>query len=221
MAVRRVIDLSMPLDERTPSYPGDPAPRLCAATTIARDGFNVTSLDVSSHVGTHCDAPYHFLEEGARIDELPFERFLGPGAVIDVTGLAPRTPITWEHLAPAAGDFGPGVIVLLRTAWDVHRETDVYFTHPFLDGDACARLLDLGVRTIGIDAINIDETPAGELDRATFRCHDGISRAEGVIVENLTGLGALYGVPRPMISVLPLHLPGADGAPTRAVAMVE
>src|SRR6185312_190939 len=138
MPVRRVIDLSMPLDERTPYYPGDPAPRLCVATTIARDGFNVTSLDVSSHLGTHCDAPYHFLEEGARIDELPFERFVGPGVVVDVTGLAPRTPITWEHLAPAADAFGPGVIVLLRTGWDVHRASDRYFTHPYLDGDACA-----------------------------------------------------------------------------------
>ena len=218
MAVRRVIDLSMPLDERTPYYPGDPAPRLCAATTIARDGFNVTSLDVSSHVGTHCDAPYHFLEEGARIDELPFERFLGPGVVVDVTGLAPRTPITWEHLAPHADTFGPGVIVLLRSGWDVHRESDTYFTHPYLDGDACARLLALGVRTIGIDAINIDETPAGDLDLERFRCHAQISAAGGVIVENLSGLGAID-FPAPVISVLPLRLAGGDGAPARAVAI--
>jgi kynurenine formamidase len=47
-----------------------------------------------------------------------------------------------------------------------------------------------------------------------------ISRAGGVIVENLTNLQALYGVERPLVSVLPLHLPGADGAPARAVAMV-
>ena len=97
--------------------------------------------------------------------------------MVDVTGLAPRTPITWEHLAPAADAFGPGVIVLLRTGWDVHRESDAYFTHPYLDGDACARLLALGVRTIGIDAINIDETPAGDLDLERFRCHAQISAA--------------------------------------------
>jgi kynurenine formamidase len=138
--------------------------------------------------------------------------------VVDVTGLAPRTPITWEHLAPAADAFGPGVIVLLRTGWDVHRASDTYFTHPFLDGGACARLLDLGVRTIGIDAINIDETPAGDLDLERFRCHAQISAAGGVIVENLAGLDAID-FPAPVISVLPLRLAGGDGAPARAVAI--
>jgi kynurenine formamidase len=218
MPVRRVIDLSMPLDERTPAYPGDPPPRFCVATTIAEDGFNVTSLDISSHAGTHCDAPFHFLESGARIDELPFERFVGTGVIVDATGLDPRTAIGWEVVAPYAAALRPGAIVLLHTGWDVHRGTDAYFTHPYLDGEACARILDAGVRTIGIDAINIDETPAGDLDLARFRCHAQISAADGVIVENLAGLGAVD-FPDPFVSVLPLRLAGGDGAPARAVAI--
>jgi kynurenine formamidase len=100
----------------------------------------------------------------------------------------------------------------------VHRESDTYFIHPYLDGDACARLLALGVRTIGIDAINIDETPAGDLDLERFRCHAQISAAGGVIVENLAGLDAID-FPAPLISVLPLRLAGGDGAPARAVAI--
>jgi len=218
MPIRRVIDLSMPLDERTPFYPGDPEPRICAATTIAAHGFNVSRLELGSHSGTHCDAPFHFRANGARIDELPLERFVGRGVVVDATGAGARTPIGWETIAPYAGALGPGAIVLLRTGWDVHRESEAYFAHPFLDGDACARLLELGVRTIGIDAINLDETPEGELDLARFRCHAQISDAGGVIVENLVGLGAID-FPDPIVSVLPLRIAGGDGAPARAVAI--
>jgi kynurenine formamidase len=218
MPIRRIIDLSMPLDERTPFYPGDPAPRVCAATTIAADGFNVSRLEIGSHSGTHCDAPLHFLEDGMPLDALPLERFAGPGVVVDVTGLEPRTPIGWDRLEPCAERLGPGALVLLHTGWDAHRVTEAYFDHPFLDGDACTELLERGVRTIGIDAINLDETPAGELDLARFRCHAQISAAGGVIVENLVGLG-LIDFADPLISVFPLHIPGGDGAPARAVAI--
>jgi kynurenine formamidase len=217
----RVVDLSIPIDETTPFYPGDPEPRVCAAATIAEDGFNVSKLDLGSHSGTHCDAPSHFLEDGLTLDQLPLERFVGLGIVVDATGLDSRGVIGWERLEPHADALGLGVMVLLHTGWDARRRDPSYFEHPFLDGDACERLLGLGVRTIGIDAINLDETPAGELDRATFRCHAAIARAEGVIVENLTNLQALYGIRPPLVSVLPLHLPGADGAPARAVALVD
>lgn len=216
----RLLDLSIPIDSTTPFYPGDPEPRVCVAATIARDGFNVSRLELGSHSGTHCDAPAHFLEDGLALDQLPLERFVGPGLLIDATGLEERAPIGWDRIAPQVDRVEPGAIVLLHTGWDQRRRDPSYFAHPFLDGDACARLLSLGVRTIGIDAINLDETPTGELDRSTFRCHEAISRAGGVIVENLTNLQALYGIERPLVSVLPLHLPGADGAPTRAVAMV-
>jgi kynurenine formamidase len=216
--IRRIVDLSMPLDGRTPFYPGDPEPRVCPATTIARDGVNVSRLDIGSHSGTHCDAPFHFLEDGLKLDELPLERFAGPGVIVDCTDVAPRTAIGWERLQPHAGRLAPETLVLLRTGWDERGDAETIFDHPFLDGEACRQLLRCGVRTVGIDAINIDETPDGPIDRSRFPCHEQISRAGGVIVENLVGLGRID-FPDPWISVLPLNVPGADGAPTRAVAM--
>jgi len=193
---------------------------MCAASTIREDGFNVSALSLGSHTGTHCDAPYHFLEKGSRIDELPLERFVGPGLVVDVREHAPNTPILWDELAPLVADIAEVSIVFLHTGWSAHVGSPAYFDHPFLDGRACERLLELGVRTIGIDAINIDPTPEGAVDRDQFPCHRLISEADGVIVENLANLGGIT-ARRPMLSVLPLRLTGLDGAPTRAVALED
>lgn len=212
---RRIVDLSVPLSEATQIYPGDPEPRLTPAATIAADGFNLLSLELGSQTGTHVDAPYHFHEGGARIDELDLSLFAGPGAVIDVTGLAPRTRITWDAIPADA--LGPGVIALLHTGWPDRYGTPEYFDHPFLDADACRRMLGLGVRTFLLDCPGIDETPGAGHPGEGFPVHRLIAAAGGVIGENLRGFSEIDFAP--FVSCLPLRLAGADGAPVRAVAM--
>ena len=206
MHVRRVVDLSVPLDDRTPVYPGDPPVRVAPAATIAHDGYNLLAVHMGSQSGTHCDAPRHFRADGAPIDELDLRLFTGPGVLVDVRGRPDRYPIGVPDLAPYLDRVGPGTIVVLHTG---RPDPD----HPYLDADACRALLDRGVRTIGLDTPSIDETPS-----ATYPCHHMIAAAGGVIVENLTNLAAVD-FPDPFLSVLPLRLTGADGAPVRAVAL--
>jgi kynurenine formamidase len=215
--VRDVVDLSHPLDDDTPVYPGDPVARFTPATTIDEHGYNVLHVRMGSQTGTHVDAPYHFLADGARIDELPLELFLGPAVVADVRGRAPHAAITWADLAPVAGRLGPGRMLLLHTGWDAHWGTDAYFDHPFLDGDAAERVVAAGVRTVGLDALSLDETVLGGEPAGGFAAHLAVLGAGGVIVENLRGLDAVRSA-EPVVSVLPLRLAGADGAPVRAVA---
>jgi kynurenine formamidase len=215
--VRGIVDLSHPLDDDTPVYPGDPVARFEPATTIAEHGYNVLHVRMGSQTGTHVDAPFHFLEDGARIDELPLELFLAPALVADVRGKAPHTPINWADLAPVAPRLAPGRMLLLHTGWDAHWGTDRYFDHPFLDGDAAERVVAAGVRTIGLDALSLDETVLGGEPAGGFAAHFAVLGAGGVIVENLTNLAAVRSVD-PVVSVLPLRLAGADGAPVRAVA---
>ena len=215
--VRDIVDLSHPLDDDTPVYPGDPVARFEPATTIDEHGYNVLHVRMGSQTGTHVDAPFHFLADGARIDELPLELFLGPAVVADVRGKAPHEPITWADLAPVADRVGPGRMLLLHTGWDAHWGTDAYFDHPFLDGGAAERLVAAGVRTIGLDALSLDETVLGGEPAAGFPAHLAVLGAGGVIVENLRNLAALPSA-EPVVSVLPLRLSGADGAPVRAVA---
>jgi kynurenine formamidase len=217
LSVRRIVDLSHPVDDDTPVYPGDPVARFTPAATLAADGYNVLHVRMGSQTGTHVDAPYHFLEEGARIDELPLDLFLGPAVVADVRGKPPHGRIEWSDLEPYADRLVPGRMLVLHTGWDEHWGTDAYFDHPFLTGDAAARVVAAGVRTLALDALSLDETVVDGVPRDGFAAHLAVLGAGGVIVENLRNLAAV-GTPEPVVSVLPLRFAGADGAPVRAVA---
>ena len=108
MRVNRVVDLSVPVDGSTVVYPGDPSPRFEVHSTIERDGFNLLEIHLGSQSGTHVDAPYHFEPDGLRVDEIPPERFVGPGVVVDATGLGARGVIGLEHVEPVADRLAPG-----------------------------------------------------------------------------------------------------------------
>ena len=218
MPVLRVVDLSVPLGPGTQVYPGDPEVRLEAHATVHEDGFNLLRVAMGSQSGTHVDAPFHVDDGGARLDALPLGRFVGPGVVVDGTGVGERGAIGWEVLAPYADRFGPGVVVLIRTDWSARYGTPAYLDHPSLDPDACRRLLGTGVRTIGIDAPSVDPTGSAADGAASLPAHHLVARAGGVIAENLTGLGAVD-FPDPLVVLLPVPLEGADGAPVRAVAL--
>lgn len=217
MRIPRVVDLCVPVDSGTVVYPGDPAPRFEVHSTIERDGFNLLDVHIGSQSGTHVDAPYHFEPDGLRLDELPIERFVGPGVLVDAVGLPARGEIGWEHVAPVADRLAAGVIVLLRTGWSAHYGARIYFEHPFLGAEACERMLDLGVRTFCIDAINIDETPDDSHPGVGFPSHHLIARADGVIGENFR----LDDLPERdfLVVCTPIRLTGADGGPVRAVAI--
>lgn len=218
MRVGKIVDLSYPIDSGTPVYPGDPEPELAVAATIERDGYNLLRVHIGSQTGTHCDAPYHFAADGPRIDEMDLGLFAGPAAVVDLGDPPPRHRITWEEIAPFADRFGEGVVVLLRTGWYRAAGTATYFEHPFLDADACRRILAAGVRTVCIDAINIDETPDDEHPGEGYPVHRLVADAGGVIGENFANIERID-FPDPFVTLLPIRLAGADGAPARAVAI--
>ena len=218
MRITRLVDLSVPVGPGTVVYPGDPEPRLSVHSTIDRDGFNLLSVAMGSQTGTHVDAPYHFDEATPKLDELPLDLFLGPAVVVDASGLGPRGRITWDHVAPVAARLAPGTVVLLRTDWSRRYGDAAYFDNPFLDAAACRRLLDLGVRTFCIDAINIDETPDDDHPGEGFPVHHLIAEAGGVIGENLRNLADVDWAD-PFVMCLPIALEGADGGPVRAVAV--
>jgi kynurenine formamidase len=103
----------------------------------------------------------------------------------------------------------------VRTGWEERYGTPDYYDHPFLDRRAARLILDAGVRTVAIDALNVDETAVEGEHPEGYPVHHAILGAGGVIAENLAALD----FPNPLLSLLPIKLAGSDGAPVRAVAM--
>ncbi|MEU2421971.1 cyclase family protein [Streptomyces sp. NPDC007851] len=211
----RLIDLSVPLRTGMPVYPGDPQVDIRPALTAVRDGVNVLQVHMGSQSGTHVDAPSHIEDGLPALDQLPLDRFDGPAHVVDARGLPPRAAIGADLFAAVP----EGRIVLVATGWSVHWGTDAYHDHPYLTQEAAELLVARGVRTVGIDALSVDPTP-GE----TLPAHRVLCGADAVIAENLTNLAEVLDAQRAgrdvHVSLLPLHLPGADGAPVRAVARI-
>ena len=218
-----------------PVYPGDPEVVIAPALSVAADGANVLSLGLGSHSGTHADAPLHVHDGWSALNDLPLTRFSGLAELVDVRGVGRGGRISaadLSGLAPAGAASGsatgePGNILLLHTGSAAAWGTDEYLKHPWLDAGAAQLIVDRGYRAVGVDALSVDPSsggPAGgtPADGGAFPAHEILAGNGCVIVENLTGLEqvqrALDSGAAVEVFVFPLNVPGADGAPVRAVA---
>ncbi len=210
---RKIVDLSLPLTNETPIYPGDPEPNISVATMIENEGYNLHYVHIGSQTGSHVDAPYHFCPNGQRIDESDLSLFIGTGVVIPVLGKGEQEPIVMRDVEAYLDQLQPGKIVLFHTGWSQYAGEEKYFRHPFVQADVIEAMIERGIRTFFIDAINIDITGG-----TAFPVHDRIAAVNGIIAENLTNFQAID-FPDPLICAFPLRIVGSDGSPVRAVAM--
>jgi len=213
----RLIDLSHPLEHGQANFPFDPKLSVVTHNTIASIGYNITQISMSTHQGTHLDAPRHFYDEGAAVDEVPLERFFGEATLVDLApggALEPRQPITRAMLVAHAEAFRPGAKVVYRTGWDRQFGRPEYFTDfPSLTLDAAQWIASRRIGLLGMDT----PTPGTEWKEI----HLALLRpgTEIVLVEGLARLDLLPA--RFTLAAFPLRIAGRDGSPVRAVAVVE
>ncbi|WP_427869477.1 cyclase family protein [Leucobacter luti] len=212
-----MIDLSHRITSGMTVFPGDPEVTTGPALTLARDGVAVERLELGSHTGTHVDAPAHTIAGGRTIDRVSLDELTGEALVLEAAAGAEIA----ERSGIGAAALGLGElarvppIVLIRTGWDRRFGEASYLRHPHLEAEAAERLLELGMRVLGVDFLNPDPTP-GPGEEADFPVHAAVLGADGLIVENLRGLEQLGRTAR--VGFFPLPLAGGDGAPVRAVA---
>ncbi len=205
------IDLTHLIKTDMPVIPGDSPPSVTDALTVERDGCSVQEIRCANHVGTHVDAPLHFLPRGRSVDRIPLSKLAGTAAVLDFSGVEADARIGWPELEAALAEAGHPAKVLLYTGWDRHFSSPRYFrAFPALSVEAARGLAEAGIELLGVD------TPSpSPLDDPGQGIHKLLLGAEVVIVENLCGLEHLG--PLAEVFILPLPIQGASGAPCRAV----
>ncbi|HSA55806.1 MAG TPA: cyclase family protein [Gemmatimonadaceae bacterium] len=202
-----LIDISVPLTNRTPEWPGD-TPFSCRWTweIAAGDSVNVSAMTLSPHVGTHADAPVHVQNGWSGAEALPLGAFLGRARVVGVPGQTTRLELA--DLGLGERDPVPARL-LLRTGRTVATGT---FPEewPALS-ESCARsLVAGGLRLLGVDAPSVDPRESRTLD-----VHRILFGGGACLLENLDLREARDGDYD--LVAAPLRVEGLDAAPVRAV----
>jgi arylformamidase len=214
------IDLSHIIHDGLVTYKGLPAPIIC--DYLSREDsrsryapgteFQIGRIEMVTNTGTYVDCPFHRYEDGKDLSEVDLESF------VDIEGIVIRADhhkgltITAEAFK---GRELRGRAVLVHTGWDEYWATDAYFEdHPFLTEDAAVYLRDCGVKLVGIDSHNIDDTRGN-----TRPVHSTLLRSEILIAEHLCNL---KNVPDEgfTFTAVPPKFKGAGTFPVRAFAKV-
>lgn len=224
-------DISIPLHSRTPVWPGDPPVRVTPVRRIS-DGspYNLEELHLGTHTGTHIDAPRHLFHTGTSADRTPLHALVGPAVVLDLEGIDPidasDLDAAWNSLEktlPSCRHGSPWHRILLKTngstrwaTWlnspsQVRDETLLEQGFPGLTLAAARRLIQRGVRLVGLDGPSIDAVSDG------FPAHNVLLQADVAILECLDLCGVEPGAW--FLCALPLPVVGTGGAPVRAVLM--
>ena len=211
----RHVDLTLTVSSTIPTFPGSPKPQFISWSTLKDDRYNLELLFLSSHTGTHMDAPFHFVSNGAKVHEIPVGRFLGYGTLIKIKKEKNHT-ITRKDLQVFESENGKisrGSSVFFHTGWQKFLKKDNYFTeNPGLSESAAKYLASTGVNLVGIDSPSIDRGK-----NRLFSVHKILSKNNVLIVENLANLDKIFKNPFGF-AILPLKLRDATGSPVRAVA---
>jgi len=216
----RLIDLSQPLYDGAPNCPAHPPVKSEIIADHLKDGWRVEMLTLASHTGSHVDAPYHKLANGANLEQSPLERFTGQAVIADFRDSQPDRAITAALLAKALTMPLEDHIVLLATGWGSKRaKTDEWLHHPpYLAPDGAEWLVSRKIRAVGIDHYSI----AGPRDPINSQTHTILLTANVWIVEELSFPEEIFRVPQPFeFMSLPINFTGFTGAFCRPVAIVR
>jgi arylformamidase len=215
----KLLDLSQPVYDGCPNCPVHPLVSAKVTAQHPADGWHMEQLSLTSHTGSHIDAPLHKVEDGRTIDSFPLETFTGKAVVADLRDAVADQAIDSSLLQSRLPDLAEDYIVLLATGWGQKRApSDEWHYHsPYLAPDGAEWLVQRKARAVGIDHYSI----AGSRDPDNSRTHEILLRAGLWIVEELLLPNALFGLPQPFeFWALPINFKGFSGSFCRPVIVI-
>jgi kynurenine formamidase len=212
----KLYDISQPVYHNCPQWPDYEPVQVDHKYTIALNGFNAERVSLTTHSGTHIDAPYHFVEGRATIGQVPIETYAGPVVFLDLRGRDAGSVIGKSDIEPHADRIAEGDIVVLTTGWGDKRAMTKEFLleWPYLDGSGAQWLVDHGVRGVGIDALSMGGYGSPEKGQP---CHKVLLGANKFIIEELHVPDELLDGKKRFLTAFPILLENCGGGWTRAV----
>lgn len=206
-----IVDLTLKISAKTKVFPGSPQPSFVPWSSFNAHGYDSEAVFMSTHTGTHMDAPSHFAPGKAAIDEVPAARLVTKAVLVKV----PKKADEAIGVRDVPAKISRGEAVVFATGWEKHYSGKDYMTrNPGLSKEAAKLLVRKKAGLVAIDGPSID--PGRD---AKFSAHNILLPAGVLVVENLCNLGRI-GQERFTLVVAPLKLAGASGSPVRALAIV-
>ena len=214
----KIIDHTLTISGKIPTFPGSPKPHFIEWETITKNGYNLELLFLSSHTGTHIDAPFHFVKNGKKIHEILPERLVNEANLIKIRKKANQAIVKADiqKFEKKHGPIKSGTAVVFWTGWQKNLEKDFYFTkNPGLTVSAANYLVSKKINLVGIDSPSIDLGSDSK-----FLVHHILAKNNILIVENLANLEKINSDKFHLI-IAPLKLKNATGSPIRALGFVD
>ena len=202
----KFIDISWPISAAMTSYKDAKPITVTTHKEVAIDGVTDSSLSCNLHVGTHIDAPIHFIPGGATVEQLSLEQMNGACRVLDLTHVSEA--VTAADLKRYQVEQGERILLKTRNSL---LDADAPFDYDFvyLAADGAQHLAECGSALVGIDALGIERR------QPDHRTHTFLFQANSIILEGLRLAHVAAG--RYTLILLPLALRGLEAAPARAL----
>ena len=196
----KMIDITRPLSEETPFWPGDE--QFNRRLITVADGFVTSGLKMSSHSGTHMDAPAHLAHCDTTVDKIPLTKLILNATVVDCSN---KKVIDEDVLS---GLSLQGKALLLKTDSSDSNQTDIFKNYTALTASAAEAARGMGIALLGIDSVSVDPPESSKAHRIFLE-------ASIPIVENLWLSEIDPG--EYLLVCLPLRIESGDGSPVRAL----
>jgi arylformamidase len=209
----KVIDLTMEISSSMRVFPGSPQPSFITWSKFEIHGYSSEVMFLSTHTGTHIDAPSHFVQNSKTVDLLDVSRFVSHAVILKAPKDADQkiTPNDFVNCEIRANDT-----VVLATGWENQLESDRYMSNnPGLSTEAADYLANTRVNAVAIDGPSIDRGTDNRFDS-----HGILLSNDIFIIENLCNLKELGTAKSFTLVVNPLKLVGASGSPVRAIGLL-
>ena len=210
----KIYDISLTITPEIPVWPGDLRVELHRVKKIEEGSHdNLSQMRLGVHTGTHVDAPYHFVANGQKIDELPIDVFVGP---VQVVSLPDNVDLIKEaDLRKISVDPNIKRILLKTRNSKLWEKGEKKFKEDFvaISADAAEYLVKLGMRFVGIDYLSV-----GPFHNSK-PTHDVLLGAGMALLEGADLSGVSEGIYQ--LVCLPLKLGATEGAPARAILIEE